>query len=169
MWTDVRVWSMFARECTFVRVMTILFEHNVVLFYICTNWYVQIPYIFKYYEYAYVYLYVNYAYVYLYVNYAYVYLYILCIVKYDAFVRTLEQEDAAECFTFILMVYNDRCKQQIEGKIITFIIMKTILIRCVMCLVTIVNSIKQMSYDVWYSFFKNVSCIFLNLQATDCM
>ena len=96
-------------------------------------------------------------------------IYILCIVKYDAFVRTLEQEDAAECFTFILMVYNDRCKQQIEGKIITFIIMKTILIRCVMCLDTIVNSIKQMSYDVWYSFFKNVSCIFLNSQATDCM
>ena len=150
MWTDVRVWSMFARECTFVRVMTISFEHNVVLFYICKNWYVQIPYIFKYYEYAYVYLYVNYA---------YVYLYILCIVKYDAFVRTLEQEDAAECFTFILMVYNDRCKQPIEGKIITFIIMKTILIRCVMCLDTIVNSIKQMLYDVCYPFFKIVSCI----------
>ena len=41
-------------------------------------------------------------------------------------VRTLVQEDAAECFTFILTFYHDRCKQQIEGKIITLIILKTI-------------------------------------------
>lgn len=43
---------------------------------------------------------------------------------HDDMVGTLVQEDAAECFTVLLTLYDDTCKQQIEGNIIIEIILK---------------------------------------------